>query len=59
MLFEIITNTEIKQVILINKSKYDSMISHQRALWINFCDHSRLFHQSLKNWPLLRGYFAS
>ena len=41
------------------KLKYDSMISHKHASWINFCDHSRLVHQSLKNWPLLRGYFTS
>ena len=34
------------------------MISHQRALWINFCDHSRLFHQSLKNWPIVERLFC-
>ena len=32
-------------------------INHQRARRIIFCGH--FFRQSLKNWPLSRGYFGS
>ena len=34
-------------------------INHQRAIRIEFRDHSWLFGSRWKNWPLSRGYFGS
>ena len=33
-------------------------VNHQGAIWIKFRDHSCVFRQSLKNWPLWRCDFG-